>query len=33
VNGWRPQRDARATLIDIFDWIRGAEAQVRYALG
>ena len=33
VNGWRPRRDARTTLADIFDWIRGAEAQVRYALG
>jgi CDP-paratose 2-epimerase len=33
VNGWRPRRDARATLTDIFEWIRGAEAQVRYALG
>jgi CDP-paratose 2-epimerase len=33
VNGWRPRRDARATLGDIFDWIRGAEEQVRYALG
>ena len=33
VNGWRPRRDARATLADIFDWIRGAEEPVRYALG
>jgi CDP-paratose 2-epimerase len=33
VNGWRPRRDARATLADIFNWIRGAEAQVRWALG
>src|ERR1039457_2898343 len=33
VNGWRPRRDARATLGDIFNWIRGAEALVRYALG
>jgi CDP-paratose 2-epimerase len=32
VNGWRPRRDARATLTDIFNWIRGAEAQVKYAL-
>lgn len=31
VNGWRPQRDARATLTDIFEWIRGAEGQVRHA--
>ena len=33
VNGWRPRRDARTTLTDIFEWIRGAEDQVRYALG
>jgi CDP-paratose 2-epimerase len=33
VNGWRPRRDARTTLTDIFNWIRGAEAQVKYALG
>jgi len=33
VKGWRPRRDARATLGDIFDWIRGAEELVRYALG
>jgi hypothetical protein len=33
VNGWRPRRDARATLGDIFNWIRGAEEQVRHALG
>jgi CDP-paratose 2-epimerase len=33
VNGWRPRRDARATLGDIFQWIRGAEEQVRHALG
>ena len=32
VNGWRPKRDARTTLTDIFNWIRGAEAQVKYAL-
>jgi len=29
VNGWRPKRDARTTLVDILNWIRGAEAQVR----
>ncbi len=33
MNGWRPRRDARATLRDIFEWIRGAEEQVRFALG
>lgn len=32
VKGWRPRRDARATLSDIFNWIRGAEEQVKYAL-
>jgi CDP-paratose 2-epimerase len=32
VNGWRPRRDARTTLTDIFNWIRGAEAEVKYAL-
>ena len=32
VNGWRPRRDARATLTDIFEWIRGAEAQVRQVM-
>jgi CDP-paratose 2-epimerase len=32
VNGWRPRRDARATLTDIFQWMRGAEAQVRQVL-
>jgi CDP-paratose 2-epimerase len=33
VNGWRPRRDARVTLSDIFHWIRGAEAQVKSTLG
>src|SRR6202050_2453874 len=33
VNGWRPRRDARTTLADIFNWIRADEAKVRYALG
>jgi CDP-paratose 2-epimerase len=33
VHGWHPRRDARTTLADIFHWIRGAEAQVRHALG
>ena len=32
VNGWRPRRDTRATLTDIFNWIRAAEPQVKYAL-
>ncbi|HUE03346.1 MAG TPA: NAD-dependent epimerase/dehydratase family protein [Bryobacteraceae bacterium] len=32
VNGWRPRRDARATLGDIYEWIRQTETQVRYAL-
>jgi len=32
VAGWRPQRDARRTLADIFSWISGAEAQVKGAL-
>jgi CDP-paratose 2-epimerase len=29
VNGWRPRRDTRATLTDIFDWLRSEEHQVR----
>jgi CDP-paratose 2-epimerase len=33
INNWRPRRDARTTLTDIFQWIRGAEQQVKYALG
>jgi len=33
IHGWRPCRDARVTLADIFNWIRGAEEQVKYALG
>jgi CDP-paratose 2-epimerase len=32
VSGWRPRRDARTTLADIFQWIRASEAQVRHAL-
>lgn len=32
VKGWQPQRDARTTLTDIYNWIRGAEAQVKHAL-
>lgn len=32
MRGWRPRRDARTTLIDIFNWIHSAEAQVKYAL-
>lgn len=31
-NGWRPRRDARTTLTDIFNWINGAEQQVKHAL-
>jgi len=27
VNGWGPRRDARATLTDIFGWIRGAKRR------
>jgi len=33
VSGWRPRRDARTTLGDIFEWIRTEEAEVRNALG
>jgi CDP-paratose 2-epimerase len=33
VHGWHPQRDARTTLTDIFEWIRAAEAQVKDTLG
>ena len=33
VNGWKPKRDARATLGDIYEWIRGSEDQVRNAIG
>ncbi len=29
IDGWQPRRDARATLTDIFDWIRSAESQVQ----
>jgi CDP-paratose 2-epimerase len=29
VNGWRPRRDVRATLTDIFQWLRAEEEQVR----
>jgi CDP-paratose 2-epimerase len=29
VNGWRPRRDTRATLTDIFDWLRAEETQVQ----
>jgi CDP-paratose 2-epimerase len=32
VDGWQPKRDARATLSDIFEWIRATEEQVRFAL-
>jgi len=33
MNGWRPKRDARTTLADIFTWLHEAEAQVRDTLG
>jgi len=29
VNGWRPRRDVRGTLTDIFHWLRAEEQQVR----
>ena len=29
VNGWRPRRDVRTTLTDIFHWLRAEEQQVR----
>jgi len=29
INGWRPRRDTRATLTDIFYWLRAEETQVR----
>ena len=29
VNGWRPRRDARHILIDIFNWLRAEETQLR----
>jgi CDP-paratose 2-epimerase len=29
VNGWWPRWDARRTLIDIFNWLRAEERQVR----
>lgn len=32
VTNWRPRRDARATLNDIFHWIRSHESQVKDAL-
>ena len=28
-NGWRPRRDTRMTLTDIFDWLRAEETQVQ----
>ena len=33
LKGWRPRRDARTTLTDIFNWMRSAEEQVEHALG
>ncbi|MGA2136059.1 MAG: NAD-dependent epimerase/dehydratase family protein [Bryobacteraceae bacterium] len=32
VKGWQPARDARKTLTDIFQWIRGNEAVLKHAL-
>lgn len=29
INGWHPRRDARATLADIFQWLKAEEQQVR----
>jgi CDP-paratose 2-epimerase len=29
VNGWRPRRDVRATLTDIFHWLKAEEGQIR----
>ena len=29
INGWQPRRDARATLTDIFYWLRAEESQVQ----
>ncbi len=33
VSRWRARREARQTLTDIFQWIRGNEAQVKSMLG
>jgi CDP-paratose 2-epimerase len=30
---WRPQRDARAILVDVFEWMRANEQAVQEALG
>lgn len=32
VSEWRPRRDARTTLGDILEWIRGSEALVKSTL-
>lgn len=32
MNGWRPKRDARATLTDIFEWMRSEEKAVSRVL-
>ncbi len=32
-SGWRPRRDARATLEDLFEWIRAEEGLLRPILG
>src|SRR5207245_8870929 len=29
ITGWRPRRDTRMTLTDIFDWLRAEETQVQ----
>src|SRR5262249_37476403 len=29
INGWRPRRDVRTTLTDIFHWLRAEEQRVR----
>jgi CDP-paratose 2-epimerase len=29
VNGWRPRRDTRTTLTDIFAWLKAEETQVQ----
>jgi CDP-paratose 2-epimerase len=33
VHGWRPHRDARITLTDIFNWLRAEEKQLRPLFG
>jgi CDP-paratose 2-epimerase len=31
--GWRPRRSATDVLVDVFEWIRAHEREVRTALG